>query len=231
MQASTWALVAQVAYLLMLLGLLSSNIDLLRRCFTFGSALAVAYSLWATEVTLWVPLLWNGAFLALNVLHVGFSFSRRRRDSLDAVEEFLHQTAFANFPAKELKSFMRMGMEGTAKPGEVLVSSEKPDREIACLLKGAARVIENGAMLSEVKPGRMLGVLSCICEFTGNEVVAATEVKVFVWTAGAIEQWVGTDVKRLALIQGAMGAQLVQQLVAEQEARRLLTAQQGGVAV
>ncbi|MGZ3654465.1 MAG: cyclic nucleotide-binding domain-containing protein [Bdellovibrionota bacterium] len=231
MTTALWAIVAQFAYLSMLFGLLGRNFDLLRKCFLLGSALAVAYSLCATDGTLWIPLLWNSCFLVINGIHLAYNRAKKRRETLDAVEQFLKRTSFASFPAHLLKTFVRMGMEGTAKAGQPLVNSEAPEREVVCILKGTAKVMENGNCLYEIKPGRLVGVLSYLCEYAAGDVVAASEMKVIVWTAGALEQWVGTDPARLAFLQSALGSQLVEQLTEEREARRKMAAQIGGVAV
>jgi hypothetical protein len=226
-----WAMIAQAAYMSMFLGLLGRNVDLLRKCFFIGSILAVTYAIGAGEGPLWVPLFWHATFVVLNAVHLVFTFARKRMETLDGIEVFLKRTAFATFPPDQLKSFLRMGMEGTAPKGQALVNSEAPEREVVCLLKGSAKIMENGFCLGEIKPGHLVGVLSYVCGYAGADVVAASELKVIVWTGGAIDQWVGTDPTRLALIQGVLGAQLVEYLVNEREARRKLAAEQGGVAV
>src|SRR4051812_37194063 len=121
-----WPFAAQVAYLLMLLGLLGRDLQLLRKFFLAGSAVALVYSLCSGETTLWVPAVWNAAFLLLNGVHVGLNRAQQRREKLDTVEQFLKRTAFSHMPVEHLKSFTRIGMEGVVKAGQPIVKTEGP---------------------------------------------------------------------------------------------------------
>jgi hypothetical protein len=214
---------AQLAYFFMLLGLLSPNLESLRKFFVAGSTVAVVYAFTAEKDPLWVPLTWHGLFLLFNGYHVVQMAQKKRRESLDPVEEFLKKTVFSTFPSEDLKSFVKFGMEGTAPSGQSLAKAGDPAREIVCIIQGNAAVQTDGTKFADLSSGRLFGtgVLGGDTEIY-YDVVAVTEVKAIVWTMEAIDTWAGKNVKRVAMVQAAAGAQHFELMQAEAEFRRKL---------
>ncbi|HEY8279696.1 MAG TPA: cyclic nucleotide-binding domain-containing protein [Bdellovibrionota bacterium] len=218
-----WANVAQFAYFFMFLGLLCPSIHLLRKFFLAGSVLAVLFALKAEAQPLWVPLAWHGAFILLNGIQVTRDSFRRHQQKLDPMEQFLKDTAFQQFSNEEVRSFIRHGMEGKAEPEGYLARTGEASQDICCILQGTAEIFENGVKIGEVAAGRLIGMHCLLGEATVYyDVIAKTEVSAMVWTLTAIHDWVGKDTKRLAALQGVMGAQIVEQIAAENAAKRMV---------
>jgi CRP-like cAMP-binding protein len=218
MSASLFLYLGQLAYLLTFVSFAVRNVLWLRLVAVAASFVAIAYSLGVPGGPFWIPVLWNALFLLVNCTHLLLNRWRQRSVALDPLENFLSKTALANFPPAEVKSFAKAAGEGKLPAGNHLIRSGTNISHLFCLPKGRADVLTSGRKCAELGPGCFVGEMSLLTRSaTRADVIAATELSLLVWPHEEIEKWVNADAARLGLLQTALGAQVVDQLLRQNE--------------
>lgn len=208
---------AQSSYLLMLLAFSIRDLKWLR-CFAMASSVAAIYYASTQPEILWTPILWNSLFLFVNFLHLGLDIWSRRKQALDPLEQFLSKTVLANFPAHEVKSFAKFAQEGEVDAGVQLIKANSEIQHLFCILQGHVEIFSKGKKVAELKPGRFVGEMSFLTKAkTRADVVALEKLKILAWPVADIDAWVGEDPIRLGLLQTALGTQIVEELLRQQD--------------
>jgi CRP-like cAMP-binding protein len=212
---------AQAAYLLTLVSFAMRNVVWLRVFALLSSGAAIYYALHAASEPLWIPILWNCAFVAVNCVHLALSRWRARAVALDPLEEFLAKTVLMNFPPAEVRTFAALGAEGALPTGAQLIRHNTEIKHLFCILKGRVDVMMEGKKVAELGPGRFVGEMSLLTRSrTRADVMVASDLKLLVWTHESIEQWVDGEAARLGYLQTALGTQVVEELLRQQSAKQ-----------
>jgi len=197
----------------------------LRLIALFSSGAAIAYGFHAAREPLWVPILWNALFAAVNAFHLAFYRWRAREVTLDPLEDFLFKTVLANFPPAEVRSFVALGAEGDLPASSILIRENTEIQHLFCVLKGNVDVLMNGNIVAKLGPGRFVGEMSLLTRSqTRADVVASSDAKLLAWTHESIDKWVDGDAARLGYLQTAMGTQVVEELLRQQSTKPELRA-------
>jgi Cyclic nucleotide-binding domain len=219
MAVSYLNILAQLAYFFTLLSYGARNIFWLRLSAILASACALVFSFNASSEPLWIPIFWNLNFLAVNGIHLALSRWRGRDVKLNALEDFLAKTALANFPPAEVRSFAQIAREGELAAGSLMIKEGSKIEQLYCLLKGKVDVFVGGEKVAELGPGRFVGEMSLLTRsLTRADVRVNEEIKALVWLHKDIENWVDSDASRLALLQTALGSQVVETLLRQSNA-------------
>jgi hypothetical protein len=209
--------VAQAAYLFTLISFAVRNVTWLRALAIGSSLLALFYAFTASAEPLWIPILWNAAFALVNGVHLALSRWRGRDVRLDPLEDFLAKTVLANFPPAEVRSLASLASEGELPAGAQLIQEGTKIDKLYCLVKGRVDVVVRGNKVAELGPGRFVGEMSLLTRSkTRADVLVAADIKALIWSHESIEGWVNSDASRLALLQTAMGTQVVEELLRRQ---------------
>lgn len=209
--------VAQLAYFLTLASYTVRNVVWLRAGAILAGLAAIQYSFTAASQPLWIPIFWNSAFILVNGAHLAMSRWRGRDVRLDPLEDFLAKTVLANFPPAEVRSFASLASEGELKAGSQLIRTGTLIQQLYCIVKGRVDIVVKEKKVAELGPGRFVGEMSLLTRSrTRADVHVASDIKVLVWPHEAIEGWVNSDASRLALLQTAMGTQVVEELLRRQ---------------
>ena len=143
------------------------------------------------------------------------------------METFLAKTVLENFPSSEVRSFTRIARGDHIPAGQRLIECGTKIEELYCLLSGEADISEKGVHITKFGPGKFLGEMSLLTKSsTRADVVAATDLRVLLWTHDSIDAWVAEDPVRLGLLQTALGRQVVEELLQQrvdtEEMRRVV---------
>lgn len=207
----------QLSYFFTLLSFCCRNVNWLRSAALVASAIAIYYSLHVSATPLWTPVLWHSLFFLVNLAQLLASAWRRRAVALTPVESFLHQTALANFPPAEVRSFTRIGRLAQLPVNAQLVQINTKLAELYCVLRGRAGVFVGEQNVAELGPGCFVGEMSLLTKAaTRADVFAADSLELVIWPHVEIEKWVGAEASRLGLLQTALGTQVVEQLLRQQ---------------
>lgn len=211
--------VGQAAYLLTFVSFLFRNITWLRAMAILSSALAVGYCLRAAGEPLWIPLAWNAAFIVVNIAQLGLQRWRSRAVRLDPLEDFLGKTVLHCFPPAEVKSFAAVAKEGNLPAGHQFIEAGQDLKHLFCIVKGEVDVVVKGEKCAELSPGFFVGEMSLLTKARARaNVVAKSDIRLLVWPHEEIEKWVDSDAQRLTILQQALGSQVVNQLLRQNDA-------------
>ncbi len=211
--------IGQATYGLILISYMVRNVNWLRIFAIAASIAAIYYSTLVAREILWIPVLWNTLFILANTAQLLLTRWRARSVAMNPLETFLHKTVLANFPAAEVKSFAAFAQEGELVSGQQLIQAGTQLNHLFCLIQGKVDILANGNKVTELTPGYFLGEMSFLTHsHTRADVVAATNLKFLAWPHVEIEKWVDSDASRLALLNTALGTQVVDQLLRQNEA-------------
>lgn len=211
--------IGQLAYFLTFLSFALRNVNWLRATAICSSAAAIFYSAQVSREPLWIPILWNALFILTNAAQLLLTRWRARSVALDPLENFLGKTVLLNFPPAEVKSLTAIASEGNVAAGKHLIQAGMELRHLFCIVQGRVDVITNGVKHAELTPGYFVGEMSLLTKSKARaDVVATTDLKLLVWPHEAIEKWVDSDAARLSLLQQALGTQVVDQLLKQNDA-------------
>jgi hypothetical protein len=205
---------AQLAYALTLVSYGARNMVALRLAAIAASCAVIYYAAVASAEPLWLPLLWNIAFAFVNLGHLAYNRWQTRNLRLDPLEDFLAKTVLANFPAPEVRRFAAIATQGTLPAGSAMIHAGTEIHQLFCILQGRVDVVVNGVKVAELGPGRFVGEMSLLTRSrTRADVVVAADLQALAWKHEDIDSWVSGDANRLALLQTAMGTQVVEELL------------------
>lgn len=208
----------QFAYFLLFLAFTLRNVNWLRIVAIIASVFVIFYSAKAPDEPLWIPIFWNALFIATNLVQLLLTRWRARSVALDPLENFLGKTSLHNFPPAEVKSFAAIAREGDVPAGKQFIDADSNLEFLFCIIKGQVDIFAKGVKCAELKPGSFVGEMSLLTKAkTRADVVAASELRLLVWPHEEIEKWVDSDSSRLALLQQALGTQVVDQLLRQND--------------
>jgi len=190
----------------------------LRICAIVASSAAIYYGAFFTNEILWIPVFWNSLFLLTNLTQLLLIKWRTRDSTLDPLETFLSKTVLANFPTAEVKSFAAIAQEGNLASGKCFIRQGSKLGQLFCLIDGRVNIVKNGKKVAELTTGYFIGEMSFLTQTeTKADVIAATDLRLLVWPHEEIEKWVNSDAVRLGLLNSALGTQVVDQLLRQNE--------------
>lgn len=213
--------IGQAAYLSLFLAFCFSRVQWFRGLAVLSSLVFIWFNYSVSSEPLWLPIVWNSLFIAANLFYLVRFKRAADQVKLDPLEEFLHKTALANFPPAELKSFVFIGNEGALPTEHCLIHDGTELQYLFCILQGGVRISKNKKTITELVPGCFVGEMSLLTKALTRADVFTTEPSRFlVWKHEDIDTWVEEDSARLSLLQAALGTQVVEQLLRQNEIMR-----------
>lgn len=176
-----------------------------------GSVLLAYYAL--LPVPLWAAIGWNVIFLVINLRQIQVLLLERRPVRLSPEEMRLHQLAFRSLTQREFAKLLRLARwEDVPADQRFVTKGEALDR-IMVIADGRARVEIAGAPGVELRPGCFVGEMSFLTGQTPNaDVVAAEPSRLVTWRQGELREFLGRDADLRAIVQMAIGEDLVAKL-------------------
>lgn len=219
METTLFTYLGYLGYGLLLAAFALKDLPKLRMLAMAGSAcLALAAGLTGTN---WPLCFANVAFFAANGIHLALLRRQPTAASLDPLETFLSKTALMNFPPAEIRSFLARAKEGELDKGRPLVKAGTELGYLFLVVSGGVSVIIEQQKITDLNAGCWVGEMSLLTKSqTRADVVTHSPSKFLVWAHSDIDEWINGDPVRLAHLQTALGAQVVEQLLRQNEAMR-----------
>lgn len=206
--------IGHAAYGLTLLAFLFRTVVWLRLFAILGSVAAIAYSYYVSSFPLWVPIIWHGLYLIVNLVQLLVSRWQSRSVRLNPIEDYLAQTALESFSSAEVKRFVSYAEEHQVGPQQEIIQEGESLDMLFFVLGGAANVIQGGQVVAQLSAGYFIGEMSLLTKSEARAtVVSAQPMHVLTWHHSAIDEWVKGDASRLAMLQTALGNQIVEVLM------------------
>jgi CRP-like cAMP-binding protein len=147
-----------------------------------GEGLILPYYYFQNE-TLWPPIVWSLAFMAVNLVRIVATALERRPAILSAQEEQLYRVAFSSIDKREFLRLVSLVQWIECSPGEVILEKGKLISDASVIISGEVEVVLNGETRITLQPGQLIGtVVASDCGLTsGAEFVAHSSVSLARW--------------------------------------------------
>ncbi|UVK38834.1 popeye domain-containing protein [Mesorhizobium sp. AR10] len=196
----------------------------------FGEAVILPYYYFQHQ-TLWAPLFWSVAFMAVNAVRIVATALERRPVVLSEKEEQLYRIAFTSIEKKEFLKLVNLARWVDCSPGDVILEKGRPISDVTVLISGDLEAIFASGTRMAFRPGQLIGDVSVYSGLASPvDVVARGYGTVVKWDWRQLVEFMASRpvlrAKLLTLVSADLAAKLrditvaVSGLVVEQSAPR-----------
>ena len=196
----------------------------------FGEAVIVPYYYFQHD-TLWAPLFWSGAFMAVNAVRIVATALERRPVVFSEKEDGLYRIAFTSIEKKEFLKLVTLARWVDYSPGDVILEKDQPISDVIVLISGEIEALLANETRMAFRPGQLIGDVSVYSGLASPvDVVARSYGTVVKWDWRQLVEFMASRpalrAKLLTLVSTDLAAKLrevataVSGVVAEQTAAR-----------
>lgn len=159
-QFFSWgALPGHVAYAIIAISYLLTNIFWLRLAAVVGIALEVLYFLF-TGSPVWPSIAWDSAFILINVVQLGILLRDRLSLKLSADEQAFIKPIVGDLDKAQIAQLLRTAEWRTLEPGSVVTIEADPVHELTFICEGQTEVRVRNQLVAHVGAGAFVGDVS-----------------------------------------------------------------------
>ncbi len=174
------------------------------------------YYFTCADEPLWMPIFWQGLFLAVNLFQIGLIVRERWPRELHDAERQLYDTVFSDLSPGEFVKLLKVGGWREASEGESLVADGSVVEHMMVLTDGAAEVRKGDKTLATLEPGQFVGEMSFLTgHVAGADVVAPRSTKLMSWAQSELEAFLDRNPSISFKVRGVLGRDVVQKLRAQ----------------
>lgn len=151
-----------------------------------GEGLILPYYYLQAE-TLWQPIFWSLAFMAVNAARIVATVLELRPVILSEKEEQLYRVAFTSVDKREFLKLASLARWVDCSPGEVILEKGQPVCDAIVLISGEMKAIFSSKSGMALRPGQLIGDGSA---YSG----LASPVDIVARSPGTLAKW---DLRRL----------------------------------
>ena len=157
---STEALVGQLAFLLLVVGVMSDRMDRLRAIIAMGAFVGFAHALLFRAD--YVAAFWWGLLLAASLLLLVKRLVDRARVRFTPDEEVMLTGLLAGLPRSRARHLLDQGFWLTGRDGDTLTHEDEPVSHLFYLASGEARVMSHGRQVGACRAGDLVGEVTVL---------------------------------------------------------------------
>ncbi len=212
------SLLGHLAFALIALSYLVRDIFWLRSISILSSLAGIIYGYSALSEPLWINIIWNMVFIAVNIVWIAVILKERRSVDFTDEEKELYSTVFHTFSPVEFMKLMRIGKWKVCQPNEVLIVEHQPTDDMMLIYNGEVEVWVRDRKIATLKDGAFVGEMSFL---TGNlptaTVKATKETRCVVWSKEELRKLLNRNPSMWATLQGVLSTDLTKKLVVKNE--------------
>ncbi len=118
---------------------------------------------------LWSALLWQSAFLGINLVNLGVQLAKLRPTRFSVENESLYQTVFSGLLRREAAKLFKVAKRESARRGEQLLNIGQSNDGLLLIVSGFCNVKKNGISVAQVGAGQFVSEMS----FISNDPISA----------------------------------------------------------
>lgn len=177
-----------------------------------GEAVILPYYYFQHE-TLWPPLFWSVAFMAVNGVRIVATALERRPVVLTEKEDQLYGIAFTSIEKKEFLKLVNLARWVDYSPGDVIFKKGQPISDVNILISGEIEAILSTETRMAFRPGQLIGDVSAYSGLTSPvDVVAHSYGTVVKWDLPLLVEFTASRpvlrAKLLTLVSADLAAKL-----------------------
>jgi CRP-like cAMP-binding protein len=148
-----WVNVSNIVFLV---AFSTRDVLVLRILALVGEGLILPYYYFQPE-TLWPPILWSVAFMAVNAVRVVATVLERRPVILSEKEDQLYRIAFSSVDKREFLRLASLARWVDCSPDEVILKKGQPVSDAIVLISGEMEAIVSSKSRMALRPGQLIG--------------------------------------------------------------------------
>lgn len=207
-----------LAYSLIFLSFLMKSVFAIRVFAITASIASIFFNYHVNKEPLWVPIQWNFVFMAINIFHIGLILWEKRSIKLKDYHKDLYEMFFNDLTPGEYLKLVSLGHIRTSEFNEILIKEKSNIEMLMILYKGKVNLSCRGEKVVSISKSQFIGEMSFLTgELTTAEVKAEDQVKYFFWPKDKLKSFLLKNPKYMASLQRAIGAQLIDKILHENQ--------------
>lgn len=159
------------------------------------------------------PVIWNVAFIGVNVGHSIRLIRARRPIALTSEQERLYLRTFRSISRREFLALVSRGEWRDAAAGELLVEQGEPLAQLILVTHGRVSVRVGEAEVARLGAGNFVGEMSFITGHPPSASVCATErLRAIVWSASDLHRFLDGARELKVKLERIIGADVIDKL-------------------
>ncbi len=206
-----WA--GNACYILLAASYLVTNIYWLRMLAIIALAFEALYFWFGAVTPLWVGIVWNVVFVAINILQLIILYRERWQVRFTDSERLLHQGLFAEFGPIEFSRLLKSGAWRQVYAGTLLTIEGRTVPDLFVLVQGLAKVEVAGETIALLQPGAFVGEMSLLThEPASATVITVADCLVFAISQEKLSELLDKDDAVRSAVHRVIGRDLVTKL-------------------
>ena len=201
-----------IANIFLLISFSVKSILLLRALNIVAGSFFITWAFLA-ETPIWSMIGWNTLFAVINIRQIWLAILERRPPKLNAEEQELHRSIFAELSPKSFRLLLDIGQWENGVPPTVLVNSgQTPDR-LWMVTEGRIEVTKDGQQIRVIEAGNFVGEGSFLANTSMKaDVMISQDVRFLSWSRESLSQFMEDSPIAGAVMQKIFGKSLVKKL-------------------
>lgn len=200
-------------YAFLLLAYLMRNMLYLRLITVLSSISAIIY--YSLLGPLWVNLIWEIAFIGVNIFQIIILiYQSRELVFSNDQEKKIYNSIFKDFTASQFRKIYYNGKIVTTPPGEVLIEQGTNVKNISVIVEGFVSIIVDGKEVAQCRQGNFIGEISFISGRPATATVKSiTEVTYLEWEQNNLRALLESDSDIRQPMQKLFNMELIHKLI------------------
>lgn len=167
--------IGNIAYIIVAISWLLTNILWLRVAAIAGMAFEVTYYLMQPGETLWTSIAWDGVFISINLVQLGILLRDRMSLKLTREERVYLAPVLERLDKAQIARMLRTGGWKTLEQGTAITRENEPVADLVLICAGRAEVTVRDAVIAHVGPGVFVGEIAFTTGRNATATVYVTE--------------------------------------------------------
>ncbi len=160
-----------------------------------------------------VPIIWNFAFICLNIVQIGILIYERRPIHFTDDENRLFQMVFRTLTPVEFLKLLKIARWLVARPSEQLAREGETLDDVMVIFSGRVSVKVDGKLVAELTDGQFIGEMSFLTGESASATVRAEEQTRYVaWFKKGLKNFLERNPELSPSLQTIIGTDLVKKL-------------------
>ncbi len=183
------------------------------RCLTVLACSSLIPFFYFQPKPLMVPILWNFAFICLNIVQIGILIYERRPIRFTDDENRLFQMVFRTLTPVEFLKLLKIARWLEARPSEQLAKKGETLDDVMVIFSGRVSVEVDGRLVAELTEWQFIGEMSFLTGESASATVKAVERTRYVaWLKKDLKLFLERNPNLSPSLQTIIGTDLVKKL-------------------
>lgn len=163
--------------------------------------------------TLWTPIVWGLAFIAVNFVRIVLLMLERRAVVLNDEEEKLYQLVFSSMDKRDYLKLLGLAEWVDCESGEIIAEKGKSPSSVMIMISGQIEAVFDDNVRVNLQPGQLIGTLEVYGGLANPvDMVVREPSKVVRWPVSQVREFTASRPDLRSTLQSIIGADLVKKV-------------------